>query len=119
MLLRNDEQKVVANGYPYLRVDSILGGPVEGLDVKMLLDPLEEKFNLPPFTVQFRNGERVFNREVVGQEAIDLPGLKILIHNQPYGIQVLSGRVISSQPNGLVGKPPPECLSIGLDSRTS
>ena len=33
MLLRNDKQKIVANGYPYLRVDSILGGSIEGLDV--------------------------------------------------------------------------------------
>ena len=96
MLLHNDEQKVVENGYPYLRVDGIPGGPVEGLDVKMLLDPLEEKFNLPPFTVQFRNGEWVFNREVVGQEAIYFPALKTLIHNQSHGIQVLSGRNIQS-----------------------
>ena len=76
MLLRNDKQQVVANGYPYLRVDGILGGSIEGLDVKMLLDPLEEEFNLPPFTVQFRNGERIFNGEVVRQEAVDLPGFK-------------------------------------------
>ena len=63
-LLRNDEQKVVANGYPDLRIDRVLGGSVEGLDVQMLLDPFEEKFNLPPFAVQFRDGERVFNRKV-------------------------------------------------------
>ena len=30
MLLRNDKQQVVANGYPYLRVNCILGGSVEG-----------------------------------------------------------------------------------------
>ena len=41
MLLRNDKEQVVANGYPYLRVDGILGGSIKGLDVKMLLDPLE------------------------------------------------------------------------------
>ena len=40
--LRNDEQKVVANGYPDLRVNGVLGGSVEGLDVQMLLDPFEE-----------------------------------------------------------------------------
>ena len=82
-LLRNDEQKIVANGYPDLRIDRILGGSIEGLDVQMLLDPLEEKFILPPFAVQFCDGERVFNREVVGQEAIGLPGLKVLIRNKP------------------------------------
>ena len=41
-LFRNDEQKIVANGYPDLRVDCVLGGSVEGLDVQMLLDPLEK-----------------------------------------------------------------------------
>ena len=106
MLLCNDKQQVVANGYPYLRVDSVLGGSVEGLDVKMLLDPLEEKFDLPSFAVQFRDGERVFNREVVGQEAIDLSSLKVLIHNESHSIRILSGRVISGKTNGLVGKNP-------------
>ena len=42
MFLRYDEQKVVTDGYPYLRVDSITGCSVEGLDMQMLLDPLEE-----------------------------------------------------------------------------
>ena len=50
-LLRDDEQKVVANGYPDLRVDGILGRSVKGLDVQMLLNPLEEKIDLPAFTV--------------------------------------------------------------------
>ena len=54
-LLRNDEQKIVTNGYPYLRVHGILGSAVESLDVKMLLDPFEEQFYLPAFTVEFRN----------------------------------------------------------------
>ena len=41
-LLRNDEQKIVANGYPDLRIDRIQGGSIEGLDVQMLLDPFKE-----------------------------------------------------------------------------
>ena len=41
-LLRNDEQKIVANGYPDLRVDRVLGGSIEGLDVQVLLYPLEQ-----------------------------------------------------------------------------
>lgn len=44
-LFSNDEQKIVAHGYPDLRVDCVLGGSVEGLDVQMLLDPFEEQFN--------------------------------------------------------------------------
>ena len=60
--LRNNEQKVVAYGYPDLRVDGVLCRSVKGLDVQMLLNPLEEKLNLPSLTVQFRDGQRVFNR---------------------------------------------------------
>ncbi len=42
MLLRNDEQQIVTNGYPYLRVDGITGRAVEVLDVQVLLNPFEE-----------------------------------------------------------------------------
>ena len=52
-LLHNDEQKVVANGYPDLCVNRVLGGSVESLDVKVLFNPLEEQFYLPPFAGQF------------------------------------------------------------------
>ena len=103
-LLRNDEQKIVANGYPDLRVDRVLGGSIEGLDVQMLLDPLEEQLDLPALAVQFRDGQRVFNRKVIGQEAIDLPVLKVLIHNESQRVRILSGRVISGKSDGLVGK---------------
>lgn len=103
-LLRNDEQKIVENGYPYRRIHCVLGGSVEGLDVQMLLDPLEEKFIFPSFAVQFCDGERVFNREVVGQEAIGLPGLKVLIRNKPQRVRILPGRVIAHELDGLIRK---------------
>ena len=35
LLLRNDEQQVVTNGYPYLRVDSIASCAVKGLDMQI------------------------------------------------------------------------------------
>ena len=71
LLLRNDKQQVVTNGYPYLRVDSILGCTIKGLYMQMLLDPLEEDLNLPSFSMQLCNGDCV-NREVVRKEAIVL-----------------------------------------------
>ena len=103
-LLRNDEQKIVANGYPDLRVDRVLGGSIEGLDVQMLLDPLEEQLDLPALAVQFCNSQWIFNRKVVGQEAIHPPGLKVLIHNKSQRIGILPGRVIAGESDGLVGK---------------
>ena len=45
LLLRDDKQQVVTNGYPYLRVDSIAGCTVKGLDVQVLLDPVFETIN--------------------------------------------------------------------------
>ena len=41
----NGKQQVIADGNPYLRVYCILAGPVERLDVQMLLDPFEETFH--------------------------------------------------------------------------
>ncbi len=64
-LLCNDEPQIVANGYPNLRVNGVLGCSVEGLNMQMLFDPFEEQLNLPTFTVHFRNGQGVFNREVI------------------------------------------------------
>ena len=103
-LLRNDEQKVVANGYPDLRVHRVLGSSIKGLDVQMLLDPFEEEFNLPALAIQFCNGQWVFNREVVGQEAIDFSALKVLIHNKSQRVRVLPSRVIAGESDSLVRK---------------
>ena len=74
-LLRNAEQIVVANGYTDLRVDRVLGGSVEGLDVQMLLYPLGKQLDLSALAVQFRDDQR---------------------------IRVLPCRVIAGDPNGLV-----------------
>lgn len=101
MLLRNDEQKVVADGYPYLRVDGITGCSIEGLDVQMLLDPLEEDLNLPSVTVKFRYRDG-FQGEVVRQEPINCSLHKVLIHNESECVRILSGRVVPSKSDGLV-----------------
>ncbi len=45
MLLCNNQQKVVTNGYPDLCEYSISGGSVKSLDMQMLLYPFEEQFN--------------------------------------------------------------------------
>ncbi len=55
LLLGNNKQKVATDSYPYLRVDSVLGRSIEGLDVQVLLDPFEEQLNLPPLSVKFGN----------------------------------------------------------------
>lgn len=69
LLLHNDEQKDVTNGYLDLHVNCISGSFVESLNMKMLLDSFEEIINLPSLAVKFCNGEQVFDSEVAGLEA--------------------------------------------------
>lgn len=77
-LLRNDEQKIVANDYPDLRAGRVLGGSIEGLDMQMLLDPFAKRFDLPALAVQSRDGQRVFNRKVVGKESDNIFAYSII-----------------------------------------
>ena len=65
-LQSNNKQQVVTDGNPYLCEDCILGRPIERLDVQVLLDPFEERFDSPALSVQFRNGN-CFKREVIRQ----------------------------------------------------
>ena len=43
------------DGDPYLRLDRVLAGAKEHLDTQMLLDPLEEQFDLPALALQVGN----------------------------------------------------------------
>ena len=103
-LLCNDEQQIVTNGYPDLRVNGVLGCSVEGFYMQMLFDPFEEQLNLPTFTVQFRNGQRIFNREVVGQEVVDLASFKVFIHNESESIRISLDGVVTDKAYGLIGE---------------
>ena len=53
---------------PYLRLHSVFRRAVELLDSKMLLDPLEEQFDMPATPIQFTNGNGR-KREVVCNES--------------------------------------------------
>ena len=72
--------------------------------MKMLINPIEEQFNLPPFAVQYSDGKRVFKRKVVSQEAIGLSGLKVIINNESHRVGILSGGVVAGKPDCLIGK---------------
>ena len=88
LLLRDDKRLIVTNGYPYLRVDSFAGCAVKGLNMQVLLDPLEEDLNLSSFSIQLCNSDCV-NREVVSEEPIDLSVSKVLIHNKSEIVRIL------------------------------
>ena len=83
-LLRNDVQEVVANGY--LDLCGVLDRPIEVLDGQMRHKRLEEELDMPAFTILLHNGQQVFKREVISQELVGPPVLKVLIQNKSKGV---------------------------------
>ena len=55
VVLNDGDETVRDDGNVYLYPDSILGLTPETLDLKVLLDPLEEDLHLPPVLVELRN----------------------------------------------------------------
>ena len=71
MLLRNNQQKVVTDGYPYLCEYGILGGSIKSLDMQMLFYPFKEQLNLPSFPIKFSDSQSI-KSEVIGKESVDI-----------------------------------------------
>src|SRR5467141_3444903 len=76
-LLDDGDQNIGGDGDPDLRLNAILGSPVEGFDPQMLLDPFEKELDLPAAAVQFGDRKRGQD-EIVGQEDEGLGGFGIL-----------------------------------------
>ena len=69
---------VGGHGSPDLSLDGIGGGSKEPLNPQMLLDPLEEQFNLPPLVIDRCHVEGRY-LEIIGQEDesfVDIGGVK-------------------------------------------
>ena len=66
-LFHDSHEYIDRYGDPDLGLHGILGGAVERLDPEMLLDPFEEKFDLPSAFVKLCDGKGG-QREVVGKE---------------------------------------------------
>ncbi len=109
--LRDDKQQVVTNGYPYLRVDSITGCAVKGLDMQVLFDLLKEDLNLPSFPIKFCNSYCI-NREVISEESVDFSVSKVLIYNEPKIVRILLGSIKSCKLYHLIGDK--SCLRINF-----
>src|SRR5258708_13744653 len=76
-LLDDGDQNIGGDSDPDLRLNAILGSPVEGFDPQMLLDPFEKELDLPAAAVQFGDRKRG-QGEIVGQEDEGLGGFGIL-----------------------------------------
>ena len=81
MFLRNDKQKIVTDGNPYLCEHGILGSSIECLYVQMLLYPFEEQLNLPSLPVQLGNSQCI-KLEVIGEETVNCICAEVFIHNK-------------------------------------
>jgi len=104
-LLDDGDQDVHGDGRPDLGLHRILGGPVEGLDPQVLLDPLEEELDLPPAFVELGDGQRR-EREVVGEEHEPLPFLRIEVADAAESLGVAPLAVEAVEPDGLIGVDP-------------
>ncbi len=105
------DEDVDRDGDPDLGLDGVLAGAEEGFDAEMLLDPLEEEFDLPALLVDLRDGQRG-QREVVGEELESLAGYWVAIADAAQRVRVgrsrgkrgQDDRLIRTYPCALVGR---------------
>ena len=105
-LLDDSHQHIYGHGDPDLRLHGVHRGAVESLDAQMLLDPLEEQFDLPARLVQLADGHR-WRAERVGQEDVRLLRLRILETDAPQVERIAFSAVKARQRHGLVADDPP------------
>jgi len=110
-LIETGHHEVNANRDPDLGAHGVVRGPVERFDAEVLLDPLEEEFDLPAAPVDRRHGESR-KTEMIGQEYETLSRIRIDVTDttQFFGISAFplpraqSNRLIAPQPGCLVDR---------------
>ena len=95
------EQQEITHGDPNLGHNRVFGGSQEGFDLKMLLDPLKEEFNLPAGFVDLSNRPGGKSK-VVGEETIRGLGLMIVEPDQTQRQLILLFGQRACQLNGLI-----------------
>ena len=100
-LSHDGDENVGTDRNPDLGFHCVGRGAVEGFDPEVLLDPLEEEFDLPAASVKRGDG---LSREdeVVGEEYQGLAGFRVAKADAPEFRRVGLGRVPSSEDDGLV-----------------
>ena len=101
LLLGNGNQQVRGYCNPDLTVNSIWTGPVKCLDMQVLFDPFEEGLDLPPFPVEFCNGQG-WEVKIVGHEGVDSIGSIVFINDQSNFFGIRFRGLVCSQPHDLV-----------------
>jgi len=96
------DQKIVYERDPYLRHHGVFACPQKGLDLQVLLYPLEEQLDLPSPLVNCCDG-RGGQPEVVGQEDVILVRLRVVEHHAPQFPRIRLLYVLKLQLHCVVG----------------
>ena len=67
LFFENGDQDIDGDGDPNLSLNTVGRGTEETFDAQVLLDPFEEKFDLPSASIDLGNGESR-QKEIVGEE---------------------------------------------------
>ena len=101
LLLHDGDKHIGGDGGPHLRLHRVLAGTQKLFDTQVLLDPLEEQFDLPALLVQRADRQRR-KRGVVGQENQPVARVRILEANAPQMLRIISRGIEAIERNALI-----------------
>ena len=101
VMLNDGNEAVGDNGHVYLYADCVFRFSPKALDLKMLLDPFEKEFHLPPIFIEQGN---VLRTEVEVVRIIDEASMKLwrIIDNSSDNTRILLLIPLLGETNGLV-----------------
>ena len=101
VMLNDGNEAVGDNGHVYLYADCVFRFSPKALDLKMLLDPFEKEFHLPPIFIEQGN---VLRTEVEVVRIIDEASMKLwrIIDNSSDNTRILLLIPLLGEANGLV-----------------
>ena len=98
---QNGDEQINGDGAPDLGAHRVGAGAIKGFDAQMLLDPLEEEFDLPTGSIELGDGQGRHG-EVVGQEDQRLARFWITIADTAQGDGIIVLGVKAGEHHGLV-----------------
>ena len=100
VMLNDGNEAVGDNGHVYLYADCVFRFSPKALDLKMLLDPFEKEFHLPPIFIEQGN---VLRTEVEVVRIIDEASMKLwrIIDNSSDNTRILLLIPLLGEANGL------------------
>ena len=107
--LHDRDQHVRADCDPDLRLHGVLAGTEKRFYTQVLLDPLEEQFDLPALPIQLSD-QIGFQGKIVGQERNAFARFLVSHHNPTQGDRIVLARIKNRQHTDLIAQ------DIGADA---